>query len=99
MQIIKLDVLDGLGSIEVAVTDPFVAARLELYFKQTKKMVLDDEARWPLPQLVDRFLRWPVPASVYPDGAPGKPGRTGTNLLTANEAAQMLTYVLSGETE
>ena len=31
--------------------------------------------------LVNRFLTWPVPADVYPDGTPGQPGRTGTNLM------------------
>ena len=45
-------------------------------------------------ELVNRFLAWPVPADVYPDGTPGQPGRTGTNLLTADQAKQMLTYVL-----
>lgn len=44
--------------------------------------------------LVDRFLTWPVPASVYPDGIPGRPGRTGTNLLSAIEAREMLRHVL-----
>ena len=44
--------------------------------------------------LVTRFLTWPVPADVYPDGTPGQPGRTGTNLLTAEQAKQMLTHVL-----
>lgn len=44
--------------------------------------------------LVNRFLTWPVPASVYPDGEPGKPGRTGTNLLTHSEARAMLEHVL-----
>ena len=44
--------------------------------------------------LVDRFLQWPVPASVYPDGIPGKEGRTGTNLLSAIEAREMLRHVL-----
>lgn len=43
---------------------------------------------------VNRFLQWPVPATVYPDGTPGQPGRTGTNLLTAVEASDMLGYVL-----
>lgn len=45
--------------------------------------------------LVNRFLTWPVPASVYPDGIPGRPGRTGTNLLSALEAEEMLRYVLA----
>jgi hypothetical protein len=45
-------------------------------------------------EMVTRFLSWPVPADVYPDGTPGQPGRTGTNLLTAEQAQQMLEYVL-----
>ena len=47
--------------------------------------------------LVHRFLTWPVPADVYPDGEPGKPGRTGTNLLTYDQARQMLVYVLDAD--
>jgi hypothetical protein len=46
-------------------------------------------------KMAARFLTWPVPASVYPDGTPGKPGRTGTNLLSAPEAREMLAYVLA----
>lgn len=47
-------------------------------------------------ELVSRFLQWPVPESVYPDGVPGQPGRTGTNLLSAIEARAMLEHVLQG---
>ncbi len=46
-------------------------------------------------ELVSRFLTWPVPADVHPDGTPGQPGRTGTNLLTAEQAKQMLGHVLA----
>lgn len=46
--------------------------------------------------LVQRFLTWPVPADVYPDGTPGQPGRTGTNLLSAPQAKAMLQHVLGG---
>jgi len=45
-------------------------------------------------QLIDRFLTWPVPATVHPDGTPGQPGRSGTNLLSAAEARNMLDHVL-----
>ncbi len=45
-------------------------------------------------EMVDRFLTWPVPADVYPDGTPGQPGRSGTNLLTATQAKEMLEHVL-----
>lgn len=44
--------------------------------------------------MVSRFLTWPVPADVCPDGEPGKPGRTGTNLLTAPQARAMLEHVI-----
>ena len=51
--------------------------------------------------LVDRFLSWPLPASVSSDDCvtnidyPHQ--RVGTNLLTADEAAQMLTHVIGPE--
>lgn len=48
-------------------------------------------------ELVNRFLAWPVPASCYPDGKPGEPGRIGTNLLSATEARLMLEHVLGGK--
>lgn len=50
----------------------------------------------PTFEQVSRFLTWPVPANVHPDGEPGKPGRTGTNLLSATDARAMLQHVLSG---
>lgn len=49
-------------------------------------------------ELVDRFLAWPLPKSVCSDTCVTDPSyphpRTGTNLLTAAEAEQMLQYVL-----
>lgn len=50
--------------------------------------VVDDD-------MVNRFLTWPVPPGVYPDGVPGKPGRIGTNLLSATEAREMLQHVVA----
>jgi len=50
----------------------------------------------PTDDQVSRFLSWPVPADVYPDGTPGQPGRTGTNLLSAPQAEVMLRHVLGG---
>lgn len=47
--------------------------------------------------MVDRFLSWPLPNSVRADliaTQQGKPHRSGTNLLTAVEARQMIEYVL-----
>ena len=47
--------------------------------------------------LAERFIRWPLPASVCSDGCcsiPSYKHRTGTNLLTYDEACQMLRHVL-----
>jgi len=52
--------------------------------------------------MIERFLAWPLPESVRADLCTTKPGykhRTGTNLLTADEAKQMLTYVLADQSE
>lgn len=52
-------------------------------------------------KLVDLFLAWPLPKSVCSDRCvcePNYPGpRIGTNLLTADEARQMLEYLLLSE--
>ena len=54
-------------------------------------------------EMVNRFLRWPLPDSVCSDECvtrtggewtPEYPQRTGTNLLTADEARKMLEHVL-----
>jgi hypothetical protein len=49
-------------------------------------------------RLVDRFLNWPLPESVCCDQCActhGHTHRVGTNLLTADEAEQMLTHILA----
>ena len=50
-------------------------------------------------KLVDRFLAWPLPKSVASDGCVTNRDyphqRIGTNLLTADEAKQMIEYLLS----
>jgi hypothetical protein len=49
--------------------------------------------------MVDKFLSWPLPESVCSDlcvTEHGMKGRIGTNLLTANEARQMLEHLLEG---
>ena len=49
-------------------------------------------------EMVNRFLNWPLPASVCADlcaTLQAVPNRYGTNLLTATEAWKMLTHVLS----
>ena len=51
-------------------------------------------------EMVSRFLSWPLPQSVRADACatdPTYPHRIGTNLLTADEARQMLEYVLQTE--
>ena len=47
--------------------------------------------------LVNRFLAWPLPDEVCADSCAsvqGYPGRSGTNLLNANQAKAMLRHVL-----
>ncbi len=46
--------------------------------------------------MVDRFLQWPLPYSVCADLCATRQGylRSGTNLLSAPEARQMLEHVL-----
>jgi hypothetical protein len=49
-------------------------------------------------RLVQRFLAWPLPVSVCADLVAtrhGETGRTGTNLLSATEAEEMLRHVLA----
>ena len=53
-------------------------------------------------ELVDRFLSWPLPDSVCSDlcaTKQGYPSRSGTNLLTAVEARQMLEYLLGDKVD
>lgn len=56
---------------------------------------LRDRLAGPTDAMVQRFLQWPVPAHIYPDGTPGQPGRIGTNLLDAVTARDMLAHVLA----
>lgn len=47
--------------------------------------------------LVDRFLAWPLPASVRSDACVTQDyphARSGTNLLTSDEARQMIEHLL-----
>ena len=50
--------------------------------------------------LVDRFLAWPLPKTVCADGCATNPNyphpRSGTNLLNAPEARQMIEHLLAG---
>lgn len=47
--------------------------------------------------LINRFLSWPLPDSVCADACAtrkGSPHRSGTTLLTADEAGQMIDHLL-----
>lgn len=47
-------------------------------------------------EMVQRFLSWPLPNDVCADAVAckqGAPHRTGTNLLTATQARQMIEHV------
>lgn len=51
-------------------------------------------------EMVDRFLSWPLPYDVVADACatiPMYPHRSGTNLLNAAQAEQMLKHVLAAE--
>lgn len=56
----------------------------------------DRDLAEPTDEMVNRFLQWPVPAHIHPDGTAGQPGRIGTNLLDAATAKAMLAHVLGG---
>lgn len=51
--------------------------------------------------MVNAFLRWPLPESVCADGCATRPGkgRVGTNLLTMPEAAKLMQEVVRPEFE
>lgn len=74
--------------------DDDIVLALKSFVGMGNPIAPDPGKGYPLDALVDRFLTWPVPADVYPDGTPGQPGRTGTNLLSAPQARAMLEHVL-----
>ena len=74
-------------------------------FQEMPVVYMEPSITWPpaappdvTQAMVGRFLTWPLPESVCADmcaTSQGWSGRTGTNLLTATEAKQMLEHVLS----
>lgn len=65
--------------------------RVELAFAQAGQVPDIDS-------MVSRFLAWPLPANVCADlcaTMPGEPYRSGTNLLSGEQAKVMLEYVLA----
>jgi len=63
--------------------------------------LFDEHLRRPenIAALVDRFLAWVLPKSVCSDTCVSDPNyqhsRSGTNLLTADEARQMIEHLLA----
>lgn len=59
----------------------------------------DVYVRWPVKELVDRFLAWQLPQSVCSDLCVTDPKykfpRSGTCLLTADEARQMFEHLFA----
>lgn len=55
--------------------------------------------------MVDRFLSWRLPADFAPDGGvsfkrsdhPNHPGPSGTNLLDARQAEEMVRHIVGGD--
>lgn len=86
----------GHGGAQVATITLPEAVMVSLAAALTEAATQIDCTGAALDELVSRFLTWPVPAEVYPDGTPGQPGRTGTNLLSAPQARAMLQHVLGG---
>ena len=83
------------------VTPEEVANNIEFEYYFTAADAISPEVRV---SMVSRFLGWPVPADFYPDGyvsfyrynvRNASEWPTGMNLLTATQARDMLTYVLS----
>lgn len=71
------------------------ATRVEREKVQKELRAITDEA---IAELTNRFLAWPLPDSVCSDLCVTRQGdrhRTGTNLLTADEAKQMFKHVFS----
>lgn len=74
---------------------PFEAARIAKF----KEFVGAAQSPAVTDEMVNRFLSWPLPATVCADLCTTRTDyphqRVGTNLLTATEARQMLEHVLS----
>lgn len=72
-------------------SDETVSGTCEAKLADSETMAVTDE-------MVNRFLTWPLPKSVCADQCAcihNHPDRTGTNLLSFNEAKAMLQHVLA----
>ena len=66
--------------------------------QQANDMIEPLLVRLDIKKLVDAFVAWPLPESVCSDRCAcerGDPHRSGTNLLTAEEARQMFEHVIA----
>ena len=74
----------GLTAPRVTPTDIEENIYGEYYFTASQGVIASNAGN-----LARRFLIRPVPTDVYPDGTPGREGRTGTNLMNATQAIDM----------
>lgn len=75
----------------------FLSGCRGLGLAETANRLLRERLEKAIPELVNRFLAWPLPESVCSDPCAterGYPHRSGTTLLTADEARQMLEHIL-----
>lgn len=79
-----------------------------LFIQDPQKTIAPRDASLRLPleksmadRMVDRFLVWKLPVGFLPDGGisyrPGITAPTGTNLLDASQAREMVEHLLKGE--
>lgn len=89
------------GMFANSLSDEFFLERAKLYSRMADAMLAEREKKTTTVSvdfLVNRFLSWPLPDSVCSDTCvceKGYQNRTGTNLLTADEARQMFDYLLA----
>jgi hypothetical protein len=71
----------------------------DIIIKHLKSVPTETEVMPKIAELVNKFLAWELPKSVCSDGCVTNReyphSRTGTNLLTADEAKQMIEYLFS----
>lgn len=70
-------------------------------FETSSKPIVDDSEDAKIARMVDLFLAWPLPKSVHPDDCVMNPDYplelSGTHLLTATEAENMIRFILKDE--
>lgn len=90
----------GLPNLDEAGFIKLVAAARNHIGAAAAELRVADASSASIDALVERFLAWPLPASVCCDLCVTKSTyrfpRSGTNLLTADEARQMIEHLLDG---